>query len=60
MPIANYINTETKEIVEHFTQGKLPDSITIDGVEHVRDYSSGSIGFKFVGSGFYETDYKHK
>lgn len=60
MPIENYKNSETGEVIEHYTQGKLPEFIEKDGVRYDRDYGSGTLNFKFVGSGFYETDYKNK
>jgi len=60
MPIENYIDRKTGHVVEHFTKGALPETIEIGGVIYERDYGSGSLNFKFVGSGFYATDYKNK
>lgn len=60
MPTANYVNKETGKVIDHFTQGKLQDTIVIDGVTYERDYTQGALNFKFVGAGFYENDYKHK
>jgi predicted nucleic acid-binding Zn ribbon protein len=62
MPLVDYKDCETGEIFEVLIKsGDIPQEIINEetGNKSERIFS-GNIGFKFKGTGFYETDYKRK
>lgn len=62
MALVDYKDTITEEVFEVFVRTKdIPEEVLNPETGNVstRIFSLDSVGFKFKGPGFYETEYKH-
>lgn len=63
MPNVDYKDDVTGEVFEELIRTQpIPEKIKnpTTGNDSSRIYSVGAVGFEFVGTGFYHTDYKNK